>query len=112
MNKAANCHTSSVFSTRLVVALVDATVGSHLNSVKSTVKTARQVGNVDVKRELVSDELEELILARGLHKVGTRSNIGGVRAFSDELQGKGIATGSNTIGATVISTVNSAVLCA
>ena len=90
--------TSSVLGTSLVVALVDTTVGSHLNKVESTVQAARQLGDVDVEGELLADEVEHLVLGVALHEVGTRTNVGRVRALGDELEGQRIAAGSDTVG--------------
>lgn len=89
---------SSVLGTSLVVALVDTTVGSHLNKVESTVQTARQLGDVDVEGELLADEVEHLVLGVALHEVGTRTNVSRVRALGDELEGQRVAAGSDTVG--------------
>lgn len=90
--------TSSVFGTSLVVALVDATVGSHLNEVKSTIQAAREVGNVNIEGEFLVDEVEHLVLGVALHEVGTRSDVGRVRTLGDELQGQGIVGSGDTVG--------------
>ncbi|KAJ8109446.1 hypothetical protein OPT61_g7451 [Boeremia exigua] len=82
----------------LVVALVEATVGGHLDKVESTVQTAREVGNIDIEGELLVDEVEHLILGIRLHEVGTRSYISRVLALGNELQGQGIVGGGNTVG--------------
>ena len=90
--------TSSILGTSLVVSLVDATVGGHLNKVESTVQTAREVGNVNVEGELLVDEVEHLVLGVGLHEVGTGSDVAGELALGDELEGQGIARSRDTIG--------------
>lgn len=91
--------TSSVLGTGLVVALVDATVGSHLSEVESTVQTARKVRNINIEGELLVDEIEHLVLGVGLHEVSTGSDVAGVLALGNELQGQSIVGGSDTIGA-------------
>ena len=96
--RAVQSGTSSVLGTSLVVALVDTTVGSHLNKVESTVQTARQLGDVDVEGELLADEVEHLVLGVALHEVGTRTNVSRVRALGDELEGQRVAAGSDTVG--------------
>lgn len=90
--------TSSVLGTGLVVALVKATVGGHLDEVQSAVQTARQLRNIDVEGELLANEVEHLVLAVGLHKVGTGADIGSIFALGNELQGQGIAAGRDTVG--------------
>jgi hypothetical protein len=90
--------TSSVLGTSLVVALVDATVRGHLDKVEGTVQTAGEVGDVNVEGELLVDEVEHLVLGVGLHEVGTGSDVAGVLALGDKLQGQGIAGGSDTVG--------------
>ena len=91
--------TCAELSTSLVVALVDATVGGHLDKVEGTVQTARKLGDVDVKGELLVDEVEHLVLGVRLHEIGTRTNVAGERALGDELEGESVVAGSDTISA-------------
>ncbi len=90
--------TGSVLGTSLVIALVDATVGGHLNEVESTVQTARKVGDIDVEGEFLVDEIEHLVLGVRLHEVGTGSHVGGELALGNESEGKGIVGGGDTVG--------------
>jgi hypothetical protein len=104
--------TSSVFGTSGVVALVQATVGGHLDKVQSTVQTARKLGDIHIESELLSDDVEHLVLAVGLHKICTGSDVGGVRALGDERELESIGGGANTVGARVVSTIDGTRLCA
>lgn len=91
--------TSSVLGTGLVVALVQATVGSHLDEVESTVQTARKLGDIDVESELLTNKVEHLVLGVGLHEIGTRTNVAGVLSLGDELEGQSVTAGGDTVGA-------------
>lgn len=93
----------SELGTGLVVALVDATIGGHLNEVKSAVQTAGQLGNVNIEGELLADDVEHLVLGVRLHQVGTGTNVSGVGALGDELQGELVAAGGDTVGACEVS---------
>ena len=84
------------------------TVLVHLDEVDSTVKTAREVGDVDVETEFLVHELEHLVVGLVLHEVNTRSDVGA----SHELESEGVATGGDTVSAGVVSTVKSTVICA
>ena len=88
--------------------LRETTILSHLDEVKSTVKTAGKVGHVDVEGELLVQELEHLVVGSVLHQVDTGADVGA----GDELEGERIAASGDTVGASVVSTVNSAVLSA
>jgi hypothetical protein len=103
--------TGSVLGTSLVVGLGGhATIGLHVGEVEGTVKTARKVGDIDVKGELLVLDLEHLIfgVVRG-HEVDTRTNVG-AGALGDKLHGKSVSRGGDTICATVVGTLNGAVL--
>jgi hypothetical protein len=90
--------TSSVLGTGLVVALSNTTIGGHLDEVESAVETTGQLRDIDVEGELLTDEVEHLVLCVALHKVCTRTNVGGVRALGDEFDAQRIAAGSDTVG--------------
>jgi hypothetical protein len=89
----------SILGTGLVVALVDTTVGGHLDEVESTVQTARQLGGIDVESELLADEVEHLVLGVALHEVGTRTDVAAGRTLGNKLEGQSIAAGGDTVGA-------------
>lgn len=57
-----------------------------------------------------SIKLAYLVVIRVLHEVGTRSNVGRVLTLGDELQGEGVTRCSNTIGSTIIGSLDGAVL--
>jgi hypothetical protein len=42
--------------------------------------------DVDIESELVSDELEHLVVARILHEIQTRANVRSILALRDELE--------------------------
>jgi hypothetical protein len=99
----------SVFGTSLVAAVFrHATISFHLGEVDGTVETASEVGHVNVESELLVLELEQLIGRVVCHEVDTRAD---VRA-SLELESQGITRGGDTVGARVVSTIESAVLSA
>jgi hypothetical protein len=100
-------HTGSVLGTSLVVALADATVGGHLDEVESTVQTAGKVGDINIEGKLLVDQVKHLVLGVGLHKVGTGSNVAGVLALGDKLEGQGIAASGDTVGTWTVSAVSS-----
>jgi len=99
----------TIFGTSLVGGeLGHTTIGVHLGEVEGTVKTAREVGDVDVESELLVQELEHLVVSLVGHEVDTRADVllGGL---SDEFEGECVTAGGDTVCARVISTVESAV---
>lgn len=85
------------------------TVQRHLNGVESTVNTAWELRNIDVKGELLVDEGELLIGSTGGgNEVDTSTDVGS-RGTGDELEGDGIARDVDTVGTSVVSTLKSAV---
>lgn len=98
--------TSSVLGTGLVVfVLAHAAIGVHRCEVQRTVQTAWEVRDVNVKGELIVEEIEGLISLVVLHKVHTRANI----LTGDEFQGQCVTGGRDTVGTLVVSTINRAV---
>lgn len=55
---------------------------------------------------MVSSELEHFVCSVVLHQVGTRSNVGRVRAFGNKLQRQSVAADSDTIGSLVVGAVH------
>lgn len=97
--------TSSILGTGLVVFILgQATIGVHRCEVQSTVQTAWEVGDVNVKGELIVEEVEGLVCLVVLHKVHTRANV----LTSDEFQGQCVTSGRDTVGSLVVSTINRA----
>ena len=102
---------SSVFGTGLVSRETgETTICVHLGEVESTVETAREVGDIDVESEFLVLELEHLVGGVGGHEVDTRSDVLAVGVGRDELERQGIATGGDTVGGSVVSAFESAVL--
>lgn len=98
--------TSSILGTGFVVViLAQATVGVHRCEVESTVQTAREVRDVNVKGELIVEEIEGLVCLVVLHKVHTRANI----LTGDKCQGQRVTSGRDTIGTLVVGAINRAV---
>lgn len=102
---------SSVLGTSLVVGVLGlTTVGVHLHKVHGTVKTARQLGNVNVEGELLVLGLEHLVAGVGsIHQVDSGADVL-ASALSDELVSERISAGSDTIGSGVVGTIDGAVL--
>ena len=67
------------------------------------------MANVHVKCKLVANQVENLIVARVLHQIRSRSYVGRVRALGDEFQCKGSTAGRNTIGRGIVSTLDDTV---
>jgi hypothetical protein len=105
--------TSTVFCARLVGRVLGhATVGIHGDEVYSAVQSTRKLAEIDIKGKLRVGELEHLILGIRLHQVETGSNVCGVLALGNELEGEGVSAGLDTISARVVGTVKSALGCA
>ncbi len=87
------------------------TISFHLREVESSVETAGEVGYIDVEGEFHLLELEHLVGAVAIgHEVNTGPDVGRVWAVGDEFHGEGIAGGRDTVGAAIITAVESAVL--
>jgi hypothetical protein len=103
-------HTGSVLGTSLVArVLAHTTILLHLDEVESTVQAARKLGDINIEGELLSDDVEHLVLGVGGHEVGTATNVGRVGTLGDEFEGQSIAAGGDTVGSRVVSTVDSTV---
>ena len=97
--------TSTVLGTSLVVGVLrGTTISVHLGEVDVAVKTAREVGHIDVESELLVDELEKLVGAVILEQVYTGAD---VRA-SHELEREAVAARGDTVRARVVSPIESA----
>ena len=98
--------TGSVFCTSLVPGVLgQATVGIHLGEVEGSIETAGQVGEVDVKCELLVEELEHLILRIAGHHIDTRADVLATGVGGDKLEREGVTASGDTIRARVVSTV-------
>ena len=103
---------STVLGTGLVGwVLGHATVGVHGDKVQSAVETAGEVGDVDIKGELLVQQLKHLVGGVVLHHVQTRANVL-LLAGGDEVEAEGVAAGSHTISGLVAGTLEGAVGCA
>lgn len=104
--------TSSILGTGLVVGVLGlTTIGIHLYKVKSTVKTAGKLGDIDIEGELLVVGLEHLVAGvGGVHEVDTRTNVL-AGALSDKLVCEGITAGGDAVGAAVVGTIDSAASC-
>lgn len=82
-----------------------ATIALHLAEVESSVHAAANLGKLNVEGELLSEQLEDLVLgASRVEKVDTRTGVSG----GSESDGQGVSGGGNT-RAGVVDTLNSAV---
>lgn len=101
--------TSTVLGTGLVGWVLGlTTILVHFNEVQGSVDTARHVGDIDIEGELLANGVEHGVFVVVIHQVDTRTNVGG-GGTGDELEGKSIAAGGDTIGGRVVSTLKSAV---
>lgn len=103
--------TSSVLGTSLVGGVLGLpTIGGHLGEVQSTVQTTWEVGDIDIEGEFLVVWLEQLILGiSGVHEVDTGTDVGRVWAHGDELESERVASGRDTVGTTVVGTIQSTV---
>jgi len=61
---------SSIFSSSEVSWVFGSTaISIHRNKVKCSIETARKVRDIDIKSELLTQELEDLVFALGCHHV-------------------------------------------
>lgn len=98
--------TSSVLGTCLVaIVLSQATIGIHGDKVQSSIESAGQTGSVHIECELLVLQLEDLVGTIVLHQKQTGANVGS----SDKAQSEGIAIGGRTVGAGVVSALQSTV---
>lgn len=65
--------------------------GTYGDEVESAVQAAAELGNVDVKGELVAEEREHLVLVGAFHQVHTGADVCPGLAVGDKLEGEGIA---------------------
>lgn len=86
-----------------------ATILVHLGEVKGTVDTARHVGNIDIKGELLVEQVEHVVVGLVSHQVDTRANVLAERALSHELELKLATRSSDSVGPGVVGAVESAV---
>ena len=89
----------------VVGVLGHATIGVHGNEVQSSVQSTSKVGNINIKGELVVQELEELVSALILHEIQTGSDV----RSSDESDSELIVGCSHTVCCLVIGAVQGAV---
>lgn len=102
---------SSVFGTSLVVVVLGETaIRVHLNEVKGTIETARQIRHVDVEGELLVPKIERLVVGVVGHKIHARANVGGVMVTRYELDGEFTTSGCDPVRASVVATFQCAVL--
>lgn len=83
-----------------------ATILVHGHKVEGRVEAALDGREVDVKGELVVHEGEHLVLARAVHEVEARANVGAVLVLGDELEGQGVAAGRGTVGGGVVGALH------
>lgn len=73
-----------------------------------SVDTYRQLAQIDVKRELVVQQVEHLVLGSGLHEVESAANVLG-RALGDELERQSIAASCGTVSRGVVGSIENTV---
>jgi hypothetical protein len=96
----------SVLGTSLVGGVLgQTTIGIHLGEVDGTVETAAEVGDIDIKSELLVLELEHLVGGVAGKEVHARTDVGAGLEF----EGQGVTRGSDTIGTRVVGTIQGTV---
>jgi hypothetical protein len=102
---------STVLGASLVAGvLLHTAVRIHRYEVKRAVETARQFRYIDVEGELmVAGELEHLVLGVRSHEIRSRTDVGRVRALSNEFQRQRVAASCDSIGALVVCSIDGAV---
>ena len=104
---------STVLGTGLVGGLgAHTAVGGHGDEVEGGVEAALNGGQVNVEGELVAHQGEHLVLVLAGHEVGTRTNVGAVLMLGDKRQAEGITAGRDTVGGSIVNTLEGAVLSA
>jgi len=102
--------TSAVLCSSLVVGeFGHATIGIHLGEVQSTVQPTGEIGDINVKGELLVEELEYLIVGLACHQVNTGSDVL-PGALCYELESERVATGGDTVSSSIVRTIDGAVL--
>lgn len=82
------------------------------HKVNSSIKTASDVGDVDVKGELVPEELEHLVVLFVLHEVHAGAHVGAVLMVGDIFQAEGASVRLDAVLCLVINTVEAALFSA
>ena len=70
----------------------------HGHKVQCAVETAGQLGEVYVKCEFTTWEIEHLVIVLVLQQICAASDVGRILTLRDELQGQAVGTSSDTIG--------------
>lgn len=98
----------AVLSTSLVRGvLCHATVGIHGDKVECGIEAAWNVGQINIKSELLAKGLEHLVVGAVRHQVRARANVGTISILRYKLQIQGVAAGGDAISAGVVSSINS-----
>jgi hypothetical protein len=99
--------TSSILGASLVARVLgQSTVGVHLDEVDGTVETTRKIRHVDVESELLILELEHVVGGVTGHQINARTDVGA----GDKFQGEGVSRSGDSVGTSVVSTIDRTVL--
>lgn len=102
---------STVLGTGLVPAVLGhAAVLVHRNKVQGPVQAAANLGNVHVKRELVAQQREHLVRGFIFHEIQPATDVLAVRAVGHELDAQLVAARGDAVGASVVGTIDAALL--
>lgn len=71
----------------------------HRDEVQSSVETAGQLGQINVKAELITNQVEHLIIVGVLHEIRARPNVSRVLSLCDELEFELIARSRDAVSA-------------
>jgi len=101
---------NTILGTSLVARVFGhSTVLVHGDEVKGAVETARKVGNINIKGELVVQQIELLVRSIGIHEIETGTDVGGISTLGNECQLQGVSASLCSVCRLVVSTLESAV---
>jgi hypothetical protein len=99
--------TGSVLGTRRSLAFL-----GHRDEIQRSIEATGQLREIDIKAELVADQIEHLIVVCVLHEVCSRTDVGRVLSLCDKLEIELVARGGDAISTAVVRSFDGAVGCA
>lgn len=101
---------SAIFGTSLVGGVLGHTsVLVHRHEVESTVQAARKVRDIDIKCELLVEQVEHLVVGVILHQIQTRADVGSELTLGDEVELHLVAAGYNSVSGRIVGALESTV---
>jgi hypothetical protein len=71
----------------------------HVDEIQGAVQAALEVGNINIKGELIANQIEHLVPVCALHEIDATSDVGAVLMLGHKPDIALIAAGSNSVGA-------------